>query len=190
MNPLVYLVRHGQSEWNRLRLTQGQTRHPRLTRLGREQAARAASLISYDLAGRAATRVLSSDLVRAVETAEVVGEELRAPVTLDTRLREQHLGHLEGRSYEETWKAAEAHDWTDPALRVAGGESMLEVHDRLGAVLAEVAEYEGVTVLVSHGDAIRAAVAYLAGVAVHEAPWVEVVNGAVARVDGTITWLG
>ncbi|KRF34445.1 histidine phosphatase family protein [Nocardioides sp. Soil805] len=187
----VYLVRHGQSEWNVLRLTQGQTSHPRLTSLGRRQAQRAASLIGEDLAGRPVTRILTSDLVRAVETAEVVSRALQAPVALDTRLREQHLGELEGRGYDETWAAGEAHDWSDPALPLAGGESLLEVHDRLGAVLAEVAEHDGgVTVLVSHGDAIRAAIARLTGVAPHEAPWVEVANGAVARVERAITWLG
>ena len=73
----VYLVRHGQSEWNVLRLTQGQTSHPRLTSLGREQAERAASLIGKDLAGRPVARILTSDLVGAVETAKVVGKALR-----------------------------------------------------------------------------------------------------------------
>lgn len=193
----VYLVRHGQSEWNVLRLTQGQTAHPRLTSLGREQAERAASLIGTDLAGRTdragrtVTRLLSSDLVRAAETAEVVGAALRAPVAFDARLREQHLGELEGRGYDETWAAAAEHDWSDPTLPLAGGESLIDVRDRLGAVLTEVAgRAGGVTVLVSHGDAIRAALAHLGGVAPHEAPWVEVANGGVARLDGGITWLG
>lgn len=159
--------------------------------LGREQASRAASLISDDLACRPVTRLVTSDLVRAVETAEVVGDVLGVSVALDPRLREQHLGRLEGRGYDETWAAAEAHDWADPTLPVAGGESMMDVHDRLAAVLSEVAEDRGsVTVLVSHGDAIRSAVSHLMGVAPHEAPWVEVANGAVARVDGSITWLG
>jgi probable phosphoglycerate mutase len=187
----VYLVRHGQSEWNALRMTQGQTSHPRLTSLGREQAERAASLIGKDLAGRPVIRIVTSDLVRAVETADVVSRTLRAPVTLDTRLREQHLGELEGRGYDETWAAAEAHDWSDPTLPLAGGESIMEVHDRLGAVLTELAELDGgVTVLVSHGDAIRAAIAHLTGLAPHRAPWVQVANGAVARIDEAITWLG
>jgi probable phosphoglycerate mutase len=186
----VYLVRHGQSEWNVLRLTQGQTSHPRLTSLGRQQAQRAASLIGDDLAGRPVARILSSDLVRAAQTAEVAGRALQAPVTFDTRLREQHLGELEGRGYDETWAAAAAHDWSDPDLPLAGGESIMDVHDRLAAVLTEVAAHDaGVTVLVSHGDAIRSALAHLTGVAPHEAPWVEVANGAVARVDRAITWL-
>ncbi len=186
----VYLVRHGQSRWNVLRRTQGQTVHPRLTRLGRAQAEAAAALIAHDL-GRGDHRVghvVSSDLVRARQTAHVIGARLGVAVTADSRLREQHLGVLEGKSYAETWAVAAAHDWSDPSLPLAGGESLLDVRDRMAAVLDEL-DGDASTILVSHGDAIRAAVAYLRGDAAHEAEWIEVPNGAVARIDDTITWL-
>jgi len=185
----TYLVRHGQSEWNVLRLTQGQTAHPRLTQLGSAQAAEAAALIGADLAARGLTgpRIVSSDLTRAVETAQVLADHLGSRVELDPRLREQHLGDLEGRSYEETWRVAETIDWTDPWSPVAGGECLMQVHERMAAVIAD--HRAGVTILVSHGDAIRAAIAHLAGVLPHQAPWVEVPNGAVARVDDGVTWL-
>ena len=188
----VYLVRHGQSEWNVLRLTQGQTMHPRLTDLGREQAERAARLVGEDLAWRA-PRILSSDLVRARETAEVLARRLGVldgRVVLDERLREQHLGSLEGRGYDETWAAAAEHDWSDPTLPVADGESLQDVHDRMASVLAGL-DRDQVAVLVSHGDAIRAVLAHLGGLEPHQAPWVEVPNGAVARIDGrAISWIG
>lgn len=187
----VYLVRHGQSVWNVRRLTQGQTLHPELTELGRTQAARAAKRIAGDLGDGSpgVGRILTSDLNRAVATAEVIAARLGAPVIQDVRLREQHLGSLEGRSYEETWAAAEAHDWSDPTLPIAGGESVMGVHDRMAAVLDEL-DPDVVTVLVSHGDAIRAALSYLAGVAPHRAAWVEVPNGAVARLTGSAAvWL-
>ena len=61
---------------------------------------------------------------------------------------------------------------------VAGGESLREVCDRMVTVLEEL-DANSVSVLVSRGDAIRAAVAYLRGVKPHEAPWVDVPNGAV-----------
>lgn len=190
MRLLVYLVRHGQSEWNVLRLTQGQTAHPRLTGLGRAQAARAAAAVADDLArqGLVAARLVTSDLVRAVETARIVGERLGLDPVPDRRLREQHLGALEGLGYEESWARSERHDWADPELPVAGGESVAAVRRRLAAVLAEV-EPGVPTVLVSHGDAIRSAVAHLLGHAPAQAPWVEVANGAVARHDGTLHWL-
>lgn len=190
MRAPVYLVRHGQSEWNVRRLTQGQTAHPALTELGREQAAAAAEAIVADLAraGLVAARLVTSDLVRAVETSVIVGERIGLVPEPDARLREQHLGALEGRSQADSWAQAELHDWSDPELPIAGGESVGQVRRRVAAVLAE-ADPEAPTVLVSHGDAIRSAVAYLLGHSVTGAPWVEVPNGSVARFDGEIGWL-
>jgi probable phosphoglycerate mutase len=46
-----------------------------------------------------------------------------------------------------------------------------------------------VTVLVSHGDAIRTTIAYLHGVKPHGSEWVEVANGSVTRVGDAVTWL-
>jgi probable phosphoglycerate mutase len=186
----LYLVRHGQSEWNVLRLTQGQTPHPPLTMLGRAQATVAARLIAADLAttGQTVNRIVTSDLTRAVETAEIMGGALGAPVSLDVRLREQCLGELEGRGYDETWAAAEEIDWSDSAVPIAGGESVMEVYERMSDALRDLDPNE-VTVLISHGDSIRMAIAYLDGRKPHESVWVEVVNGGVARVDGEISWL-
>jgi probable phosphoglycerate mutase len=130
---------------------------------------------------------VSSDLVRAAETAQIIGDELGVDVELDPRLREQGLGRLEGRGYDETWAAAEEHDWSDPTLPVAGGESVAELHGRIGSLLDEVT-LDGPTVLVSHGDAIRAALTHVSGVRPMDAPWVEVPNGAVFRVRPDGRW--
>lgn len=190
MGQPVYLVRHGQSEWNVRRLTQGQTRHPALTPLGRQQAAESASALALDLArlGLASARLVTSDLVRAVETARIIGDRLGSAVELDPRLREQDLGWLEGRSYADTWAAGEQHDWSDPTLPVAGGESLTQVRTRLGAVLDGLGSSTA-TVLVSHGDSIRAGVAYLMRQPPHQSPWLEVPNGAVFRYDGRLVRL-
>lgn len=173
-----------------LRLTQGQIAHPRLTDQGRDQAQAAAALIAADLAegGHRVERVVSSDLARAWETAEVIAAALGVGVVGDERLREQHLGDLEGRTYDETWAAAEQHDWSDPGLPIAGGESLLAVRQRMVDALSDL-DQEAVHVVVSHGDAIRAAVAHLRGEAPHEASWVEVPNGSVARVGRAVDWL-
>lgn len=188
----LYLVRHGESEWNVLRLTQGQTVHPKLTVRGRDQARAAAALIAADLAGHGLDvgLVVTSDLTRAVETAEILVDVLGGELRHDKRLREQHLGSLEGRDYDETWAAAADIDWSTPDVAVAGGETLREVHDRMAAVLAGV-ERAHTTVVVSHGDAIRAAFAWLRGIEPHRAAWVDVPNGAVARVDAdrSVRWL-
>lgn len=185
MDTPIYLVRHGQSEWNLRRLTQGQTMHPRLTELGRTQAETAADLILADLRGLSCRHVLSSDLVRAAETAEIIADRLGATVTHDIRLREHALGDLEGQPYEEGWSMADHPDWLDPHVRVGGGETVQEVYERVGSLLDGL---RGPLVLVSHGDTIRAAHAWLRGLPVTEGSGVHITNGAVLRVD-EFRWL-
>ncbi len=187
----AYLVRHGQSEWNVARLTQGQAMHPVLTDLGRQQMEVAAQRIAEDLPPDCRPRVVSSDLLRARQSADIVASVLGlSAVALDPRLREQHLGALQGRPYEETWAHAHTHDWSDPSLPVAGGESSLQVSARMAAVLGETLEpaADEPVILISHGDAMLHAVAHLEGHKTHEAAWVEVGNGAVLRVGASLTW--
>ncbi|WP_110183500.1 histidine phosphatase family protein [Nocardioides solisilvae] len=188
MTAPVLLVRHGESEWNVARRTQGQTHHPRLTAKGREQAASAARLVAQLLRDRRTTeaRVVSSDLVRASETADIVADRLDAPVAEDPRLREMALGSLEGLGYEETWRAGEQHDWSDIDLPIAGGESPAQVGRRMLAVLTEafVAATAGTAVvLVTHGDAVRYAAQALRGPTAPPTEWLDVPNGAVLLVD-------
>lgn len=191
----VYLVRHGQSRWNVLRLTQGQTAHPPLTALGREQARSAAERIAADLAdgsgsagGRLPARLVTSDLTRAVQTAQIIAARMQLRVEVDQRWREQHLGRLQGRSYEHTWAAAEQVDWSDPHAPIHGGESLMQVRERVTEAFEQL-DPTGVSIVVSHGDSIRAVIAHLHGLRPTDAPWVEVGNGAVARYDGRLRWL-
>jgi len=92
----VHLVRHGQSTWNREGRLQGQAVHPGLTALGQTQAESAAAILSDVVDGPAA--LWSSDLVRAAQTAEVVGRRLGLPVRHDDGLREHGEGALLARS--------------------------------------------------------------------------------------------
>lgn len=189
-SPAIHLVRHGQSTWNVERLVQGQTNHPELTELGREQARQAAEL----LAGSAAVRLLTSDLVRAVQTAEIIGAVLALVPIPTSLLREQSFGRVEGlgsdRAVQE-WErvATEAVDeYGDPLpivdVRPAGGESMRDVLARVTALLASpwVAESTGDVVIVTHGDTIRILLAHLLGNDFEDPPWREITNGDVHSV--------
>lgn len=82
-----YWVRHGQSTWNAIDRMQGQELSPPLTDLGREQAAAAAA----DLAGRDVTTILSSPAMRALETAEIIGQHLDVEVRIEPLLLEKGL---------------------------------------------------------------------------------------------------
>ena len=92
----VLLWRHGRTRWNVEHRFQGQA-DPPLDAAGREQAVAAAAL----LAAFSPVAVVSSDLVRAVDTARPLADRLGLPVSLDARLRERSLGRWEGLSRDE-----------------------------------------------------------------------------------------
>jgi broad specificity phosphatase PhoE len=87
----LLLVRHGETDWNADGRLQGQTDRP-LSDFGRRQARQLAD----ELADEELVAIYSSDLSRARETAEIVGERLGLPVRLDPELREKDWGTWEG----------------------------------------------------------------------------------------------
>jgi broad specificity phosphatase PhoE len=179
----LLLVRHGQSEWNAAGLMQGQTAHVPLTELGHQQAAQAAAALAAltrDGAGPGA--LLSSDLLRAVQTAEHCAAATGLPVRTTPALREQGYGVLEGRPSRELWDVV---DWTDPHWSAEGGESLAQLHGRVADLMAALRAEPpaGVVALVTHGDTIRAAQAVAAGLGPAELPAVTPHNGTVTRLE-------
>lgn len=157
-------VRHGESESNRDRLVLGRSLDVPLTETGlgqvRQAAEELAGLIEGDLA------LLSSDALRALQTAGVIGERLGVPVEATELLREQYLGEMEGRPISElrALPTPDGHDITEIAW--GGGESIADVHARLRELVAWLAartDLPATVVLVSHGDALCVLQAVLAG---------------------------
>ena len=174
----LLLVRHGQSEWNAAGLLQGQTPDVPLTELGHAQAAAAAA----ELAELRPGALLSSDLLRAVQTAEHCARATGLPLVTSAALREQGYGELEGRPSRELWDVV---DWTDPHWSAPGGESLTELHARVQAFVKELAAEPpaDVIALVTHGDTIRAAQAVVAGLGPDALPVVTPHNGTVTRLE-------
>jgi broad specificity phosphatase PhoE len=174
----LLLVRHGQSEWNAAGLMQGQTAHIPLTAVGHEQAAAAAA----ELARLQPGALLSSDLLRAVQTAEHCERATGLTTVTTPALREQGYGDLEGRPSRELWDVV---DWNDPHWSASGGESLAELHGRVEAFLKNLcAEPPAELIaLVTHGDTIRAAQAVAAGLGPDAMPVVTPHNGTVTRLE-------
>jgi broad specificity phosphatase PhoE len=152
-------VRHGQTDWNIEGRYQGQSDVP-LNKNGRFQAHQVAKqLIKHRLCA-----IFSSDLVRAVETAEIIGAVLHLPVKTDGRLREINQGEWEGQLvdkikdyYSKLWQQRSS----DPAnVRPPGGETVSELGNRVCEVLDEIAkgESDGPVLIVSHGLALATAI--------------------------------
>ena len=183
---VLHLVRHGESTWNVQRRLQGQTAHPALTPLGVRQAQDAAAVLASRVDD--AAMLWSSDLVRARQTADVVGHRLGLPVRETAALREQALGSMEGRLTRDLVPEPTPPGRHISEIRWAGGESVADVHERIGAFLggllrADGAEADGPRamehVLVSHGDTIRIALAWLDGRGHRDVEWTPIPNGAV-----------
>ncbi|MGH3586481.1 MAG: histidine phosphatase family protein, partial [Pseudonocardia sp.] len=121
----LVLLRHGQTDHNVAGRMQGH-HDSKLTEVGVEQAVH----VAPEIARLAPDRLISSDLRRAVDTADVVAAACGRPVKLDPRLRETHLGEWQGRTVAEieaSWPGAIATWRSDPAWAPPGGESRIEV---------------------------------------------------------------
>lgn len=159
MKTTVILLRHAQSEGNLHRIYVGHSELP-LSSLGLKQAKVCADYI----AGGGLPRpdvILSSDLIRAFQTAIPTSIALGVPILPDPALREIYSGKWEGlhfddiaRLYPECFRI-----WReDPAnSRPGEGESMRELYQRIGDEFDRIAaDYEGKTVLlVTHATPIR-----------------------------------
>jgi broad specificity phosphatase PhoE len=155
----LFLVRHGETDWNAAGRWQGQTDIP-LNARGREQAREVAGCLRAE----GIRAIASSDLLRARATAELVAVELGLTVNhLDAALRERRFGCFEGLTREEVaarFPEAWAGYLADPGPAPPGGESREELVGRLlPAVASAAARLPGPILVVMHGGAMRALLA-------------------------------
>lgn len=150
----LLLVRHGQTDWNIAYRYQGQIKPgPSLNSEGRAQAVAAAR----KLAGVPAQALYTSDLARALETAQIIGQALGLPIQVDPRLRETNMGHWQGRLYAEVRaELGEAHArfYEDPVGNpIVGAESIVQMAERVRAALNDIAVSHpgGTVIVVTHG---------------------------------------
>lgn len=158
----LYLIRHGETDWNKELKMQGRADIP-LNEYGRSlavQTAQALSDVCFD-------RVYTSPLVRAKETAEIIKANRSIPLVEDERIIEIGFGEYEGEGLYEDPKhtklnPAFVHFFSAPALYQAdkGSETFREVVERTNAFLTELKSNEDLrnqTILVStHGAALCA----------------------------------
>lgn len=151
----IYLVRHGETDWNQAGLLQGQT-DIALNAQGLEQAREAAERLKevpFELA-------FCSPLIRAKRTAETIIGDRKITLTTDERLREPNFGPWEGVDIR-TIKDAASQPFTNPGSYIPpeGAESFAQLYKRSGEFVDQVllpleGTYETVLV-VAHGGVNR-----------------------------------
>jgi len=148
----ILAIRHGETAWNVDTRIQGHLNIP-LNDTGHWQAER----LGQALAGEEIAAIYASDLSRAHETASYVGRATGIPVVAEVGLRERSFGDFEGRTFAEIEIALpdQAERWRkrDPSFAPTGGESLLQVQDRVLATVNRLAvQHPGeLIVLVGHG---------------------------------------
>jgi broad specificity phosphatase PhoE len=166
----LLLVRHGETDWNAAGRLQGRTDRP-LNDYGRVQAKK----LAEQLQGDGITAIYASDLARARETAEILGERLGLRIVTDADLRERNWGTWEGLTPEE--RLAVQFD----------GETTEEHRERTLRAVRRIADrHPGQrVVVVTHGGSMRRIQAAVGGAAL---PVVENCGvWAVAHLDGTFS---
>lgn len=118
-----YIVRHGQSIWNKKSLLQGQA-NPPLSVVGKRQATTLARIIKQ----LPINLIYTSDLLRAQETASIIAKESNLPIYTSTALREQSLGSFEGKPYSY---------WNEQYSRISNKYTALSDGEKLLFKLSE-----------------------------------------------------
>lgn len=117
MSAPIYLVRHGETVWNREGRIQGRLDSP-LTEQGLSQAARVAAPLVSELGRKPALRLMSSPLGRARDTAAIVAAALEVHVSIEPLLSELNLGSWNGLTraeiearWPEALRSTDEHNW-------------------------------------------------------------------------------
>jgi len=180
----IYLVRHGETEWNRDGRLQGQ-QNSSLTARGREQAGQLGRLLSR-LLGPQQRLIQASPLGRALETAAIIRQHVPGPeLMIDSRLQEMTLGSWEGLTRTEVNKLCKGVVGGDSNaewwFRAPGGESYDHFQERVRSWLAE---QSGAVIAVSHGITTRMIRGEYLELSRHERLSLPVPHGVIWRLRG------
>lgn len=188
MNPTtILLIRHGETAWNAVRRLQGHIDIP-LNAEGERQA----GALARALAAEPVDVIVSSDLMRARQTAEAVAAQRGgATVQIDANLRERCYGVFEGMLYTEVerqypvdfalWQARDIDAVMPPGERVA--ESFRQFYARATSAIAEWAErHPGkIIAMVAHGGVLECAYREAVGMQLDSPRDFQVKNASINR---------
>lgn len=149
---MIYLVRHGQTDWNLEKKIQGHIDVP-LNNNGKRQA----ELVSEAIKDLKINKIYSSDLVRAKETAAIINKKLNLKITLDNRLREFNYGDLEG--VVKTTFSEDIWDEFNSNPERIHAESSESVYNRIKEFFDELNINDNI-LIVTHGGALRVIMYY------------------------------
>jgi 2,3-bisphosphoglycerate-dependent phosphoglycerate mutase len=159
----ITLLRHGESEGNHSGILQGQADYP-LTELGIEQAKSLAR--DWKDNGITFDRIISSPLKRAMQTAEIISDSLKAPIEFEPAWMERDFGRLQGIELTEIAQRMPPVDYFHPYEPIGGsGESQVDLYLRASSAIQKLIRLpEGSYLVVSHGGILNKALFVVIGI--------------------------
>lgn len=149
----LFIIRHGETDWNRTKRFQGHIDIP-LNQTGREQAEQLKSWFM----GKRLDRIFSSDLQRAYQTAKPLADLFQLEIATYKSLRERSYGSLEGKFADEVFLhySAELGDWAE--VEEYGIEPIHSVKERVYSQIRTIIQtcMDKNIAIVSHGASINA----------------------------------
>jgi probable phosphoglycerate mutase len=150
--PPIYILRHGQTEWNRVGRCQGHL-NSNLTKTGRAQARDQGVLLGGIFAARPSAKVFCSPQGRTRETADIALENHDVSVHLDPRLTELGAGEWTGLNHAmiaQKWPALFNDNIPifEASLNAVGGEGYTALRTRCRDFLADI---DAPTIVITHG---------------------------------------
>ena len=185
----LILVRHGETEWNRLLRYQGQS-DIELNRTGLEQAAK----VRDRLAGEMIDSIYCSDLKRAVKTAEIIAEKHPSvkKINQSPLLREMDFGDFEGLNFNQMRESFphivdERQAWRNRGASVSApnGESIAQLGERVSRFAQQLPDHDSneTTLLVAHGGSLQVLMCQLLGVSLDHWWQVRLSSTAVSMLE-------
>jgi len=177
----IYLVRHGETDYNKSHRMQGRGINASLNGIGRVQAVRIAEFLK----DRSITKVITSSLNRAKESAEPICKHFVLTPESYAELDEMDFGTLEGKLIEEVKEDLKVlhNSWAGGSLKISPekGESPIEVFERSNSKIDEVltlSEDEHI-VFMLHGRLIRILLSEWLGLGLQNMHKIDHQNGAI-----------
>lgn len=144
---MIYLVRHGQTDYNLEDRMQGHLDIP-LNETGKKEA----MICKKELSFIKIDRIIASDLLRAKETASIINESLSLPISYDARLRELNMGDLQGLVFKDV--SNECWDLLNHEPHKIHAESLEDFYKRIKSFFDEI-DAKRNTLIVAHGGTVR-----------------------------------
>lgn len=175
----VWMVRHGQTDWNAQEKIQGLTD----TELN-DEGIRQAEQTAKQLSAQKVDIIVSSDLKRAQKTAEIIAKATGTKLVIDSQMRERNYGEVEGKHRDE-WFVGMAEIEKQYEGKPEGGESFKELEERMHkAFVSHRKEYAGKNIVfVSHGAALTSLIGKLKQLDFETSRQNRLGNGEVVELD-------